>query len=163
MEISFTHYLTYGHRVLGPKNSRPGHKNISSGTAKLFPVVQTHATIHLDKCMRPFLVYKAAQSTNLVKGMWNEFLTTKTGIYTHKQDEIHIADNIFEQMYGRSWIEGDTGLHAGIMYLAYNTMQMWTSLVMYIHKVGSQSLHIGNELLRLDYHKMHVERFGCKA
>src|SRR5574344_606100 len=91
--------------------------------------------------------------------MLDKLLTAKTRIDTHQKHHINITDNVLQHRYWRRGIQGDTSLHASIMYLLYSTMKMHTGFVMDIHHHGTQITNLLDELLGLDNHQMYIQRF----
>ena len=91
--------------------------------------------------------------------MLYELLSAEARIYAHYQHHVYIINNILQQGYGSCRINCYRRLHPCFADLLHHTVQMRTSLVMHIHDMCPQSLHLRNKLLRLYNHQMHIQRF----
>ena len=139
------------------------HKHIGTGCLQLSSCLQVHAAIHLDESLAAGAVQQLAQLRHLLQGMWDELLTAEARVDTHQQDEVHIGSNVLQHRDRCGRIERHTSLHACLVNLTYNAVQVRTSLIVHVHQVGSESLDLAHELLGLNYHQMHIERLLADA
>ena len=91
--------------------------------------------------------------------MFDKLLSAKSRIHAHDKHHIHIPDNILQQSYRSSRIDGYGRLHPRFPDLLYPPMQMRTSLIVHIHRMSAQRLYFRDEFFRINNHQMHIQRF----
>ena len=117
----------------------------------------------MDERLQSAPVYHLAHLPRFLDGMFDEFLATVTGIDGHEEHHVNIFQNVFEEADGRMRIEGDPGLHPRLANGVYRAVQVRASLVVDIHHIRPARGQLGDELLRLDNHQVHVHLLLAQA
>ena len=125
----------------------------SGGRLTLYP------TIDFNQGLTAFFFNHPTQTLYLVNRVLDELLPSESRIHTHQQNHFHIADDIFKHGDWCRRIQGDASLHASIMNLLNRTMQMYRSLIMYIHHHSTKFCSLFDISLRALYHVMNVQWF----
>ena len=108
-------------------------------------------------------VEQAAQLPHFLQGMRDELLSAETRVDAHQKHQVHVGCDVFKDADGRGRIERDACLHARLVYLPDDTMQVRTSLVVHVHEISAEGLDLINKLLGLHNHEVHVERLLANA
>src|SRR5574344_16614 len=109
--------------------------------------------------MTAAFIYHFTEPYYFLDGVLDKFLTAESGIHTHQQHHIHILDNFFQYADRRRRVQRYAGFHPGSMYLLYGTVQMRARLIMYIHHHRSYLFGSRDISLRMNNHKVDIERF----
>src|SRR5688500_13239301 len=97
-----------------------------TGLDNSWSILQGYPAIDLDPGCEALFIDHPAQGGDLLQGILNKFLSAKTRVYTHDQDQINIVQYFFKGFYRSMRIQRYTGLHTQRFYLFYIPMQMRT-------------------------------------
>ena len=153
----------HGCLIGGLEHGATGYEHIGTGLDKTTACVHIDASIDLDEGFRTGRLNETTQLAHLLDGMLNELLSAKTGVHGHKEHHIDIANDVNEHAHGCGGVEGDTGLHACLVYLVDDTVEVGTGFVVHIHHHGTQGLDLRDKLLGLHDHEVYVEGLLAQA
>ena len=149
--------------VGGLEDGAAGYEHIGSGLYEAAACLHIDASIDFDEGLRTGGIDEAAELTHLLDGVLDKLLSAKAGIHGHEEHHVDIADDIGEHAHGGAGVEGDACLHACLVYLVDDATDVGTGFVVYIHHHGAQGFDLGDELLGLHNHKVHVEGLLAEA
>ena len=139
------------------EHPRTTHDGVGAGFDHLPGISTFDATVDFDPGVEPFLFAHPAQITDLLHLIFDEALASEARVHAHDQHQITELEAVLEGVKRSAGVQHSSGHLAEILDLGEVAVQVGASLNLYGNDVGAGLGEVGDVLLRLNDHQMHVQ------
>jgi hypothetical protein len=134
-----------------------GDQNLGPSGHDIPDRIESDAAVDLNSKIQPSFLAHTNETAHFVERAPDELLPTKAGVDGHHKDKIDHIQHLGECLDRSGWVDNNTGLAAVIRNVLQSPVQVDASLLVYRNPVGPRISKLGNELIGLLNHEMHVE------